>query len=44
MGDLAVSYAKWIDDEMKKSKTEIVVSTVGKIDPKKHLQQVCASF
>lgn len=40
MGELAVQYAKWIDMEMKKSKTEMVVSTIGKVDPKKHLQQV----
>jgi len=39
MGKLAVEYAKWIEMEMKKTKTEMVVSTIGKVDPKKHLQQ-----
>ena len=40
MGKLATEYAKWIEMEMKKTKTEILVSTIGKIDPKKHLQSV----
>lgn len=26
--------------EMTKTKTEMIVSTVGKVDPKRHLQQV----
>jgi len=38
MTKLAEDYSKWIDMEMKKTKTEIVVSTIGKVDPKKHLQ------
>jgi len=38
MTKLAEEYSKWIDMEMKKTKTEIVVSTIGKVDPKKHLQ------
>lgn len=38
---LAKTYSKWIEDEMKKSKQELVVSTVGKQDPKRHLMQVC---
>lgn len=37
---LAKTYSKWIEDEMKKSKQELVVSTVGKQDPKRHLMQV----
>lgn len=36
---LADTYNKWIQDEMKKTKQEIVVSTVGKLDPKKRLEQ-----
>lgn len=40
MCSLAKNYAKWIDDEMKKSKQELVVSNVGKQDPKRHLMQV----
>eukprot|EP01017_Pseudomicrothorax_dubius_P013990 TRINITY_DN163_c0_g1_i5.p1 TRINITY_DN163_c0_g1~~TRINITY_DN163_c0_g1_i5.p1 ORF type:complete len:260 (-),score=84.01 TRINITY_DN163_c0_g1_i5:117-896(-) len=39
LGDLMKTYGKWIDDEMKKSKQELVVSTTGKINPKKHIQQ-----
>lgn len=39
MGTLAKDYSKWIDMEMKKSKTEMIVSTVGKPDPKRHLGQ-----
>ena len=38
--NLAKIYSKWIDDEMKKTKQELVVSTVGKQDPKRHLLQV----
>jgi len=37
MTKLADDYSKRIDMEMKKTKTEIVVSTIGKVDPKKHL-------
>lgn len=40
MGNLADQYAKWVEMEMTKTKTEMVVATVGKVDPKKHLQQV----
>lgn len=36
---LSESYNKWIQEEMKKSKQEMIVSTVGKIDPKKRLEQ-----
>jgi len=39
MTSLADQYSKWIDMEMTKTKQEIIVSTVGKIDPKRHLQQ-----
>jgi len=38
MTKLAEEYSKWIDMEMKKTKTEMIVSTIGKADPKKHLQ------
>jgi hypothetical protein len=44
MVGLAKNYAKWIDDEMKKSKTEMVVSNIGKPDPKRHLSQVGFNF
>mgnify|MGYP006976742365 FL=1 len=40
MCNLAKEYSKWIEMEMKKTKTEMVVSTVGKPDPKRHLQSV----
>ena len=36
---LAETYNKWIQEEMKKTKQEMVVSTVGKLDPKKRLEQ-----
>ena len=39
MLSLAETYNKWIQDEMKKTKQEMVVSTVGKLDPKKRLEQ-----
>jgi len=38
MCGLAEEYSKWIDMEMKKTKTEMIVSTIGKVDPKRHLQ------
>mmetsp|Transcript_142938 Transcript_142938/g.202146 ORF Transcript_142938/g.202146 Transcript_142938/m.202146 type:complete len:95 (-) Transcript_142938:23-307(-) len=37
MSNLAKDYTKWIEEEMKKTVTEMVVSNVGKINPKKHL-------
>lgn len=40
MATLAESYSKWIEMEMTKTKTEMIVATVGKVDPKRHLQQV----
>jgi 26S proteasome regulatory subunit N11 len=39
MLSLSETYNKWIQDEMKKTKQEMVVSTVGKLDPKKRLEQ-----
>lgn len=39
MTKLAESYSQRIDMELTKTKNEIVVSTVGKVDPKRHLQQ-----
>ena len=40
MSKLAKSYNDWIGEEMKKTHEEFMVSTVGKIDPKRHLSQV----
>jgi len=37
MSKLATSYNEWIGEEMKKTNEEFMVSTVGKIDPKRHL-------
>lgn len=39
MSNLAKNYSKWIDDEIKKSKQELIVSNIGKQDPKRHLQE-----
>lgn len=39
MANLANSYNDWIGEEMKKTHEEFMVSTVGKIDPKRHLGQ-----
>lgn len=36
--DLTEKYQKWIEDETEKSKEEFVVSTVGKLNPKTHLE------
>jgi len=38
MLSLLDTYNKWIQEEMKKSKQEMIVSTVGKLDPKKRLE------
>jgi len=38
MSKLAETYNKWVQEEMKKTRNEIVVSTVGKLNPKKHLE------
>lgn len=40
MSNLAKDYTKWIEEEMKKTSTEMVVANVGKINPKKHLNNV----
>ena len=37
MTSLAASYTKRIEDEMKMSKDELTIKTVGKIDPKRHI-------
>jgi hypothetical protein len=34
---LTTEYKKWIDEEIKKTKEEFVVSSVGKLNPKNHL-------
>ena len=34
---LTSEYKKWIDEEIKKTKEEFVVSSVGKLNPKNHL-------
>lgn len=38
MSRLAKSYSNWISDEMKQTEEEFLVSTVGKVDPKRHLK------
>jgi 26S proteasome regulatory subunit N11 len=37
MARLASEYNKWIQEEIKKSKEEFIVSSVGKLNPKNHL-------
>lgn len=44
LANLAKNYQAWINDEIKKTKQELVVSTVGKQDPKRHLNQVIFEF
>lgn len=39
MAHLAELYHKWVQDEITKPKEELVVSTVGKINPKNHLSE-----
>ncbi len=39
MASLTTDYDKWIQGEMKKSKKEMVVSTVGKVNPAMRLTQ-----
>ena len=39
MGNMTAEYDKWIQAEMKKSKTEMAVSTVGKVNPASRLTQ-----
>lgn len=38
--DLSKNYNKLITDEMSKTKEELIVTNVGKIDPKRHLKEV----
>ena len=38
MANLSKDYSKWIEDEMKKTKQDLLVSRIGKVDPKRHLQ------
>jgi len=40
MCKLAGEYTKWIDQEMTKTKEEMIVSNVGKVNPKRHLKEV----
>ena len=40
MCKLAETYNKWIEEEMTKTQEEMVVTNVGKINPKKHLKDV----
>jgi len=35
---LTTEYNKWIQDEIKKTKEELIVSQVGKMNPKAHLK------
>ena len=37
--DFVKSYNKWLQDEDAKTKEEFEVSNVGKVDPKKHLEE-----
>lgn len=37
MVKLTAEYKKWIDQEIKQTKEEFVVSSVGKLNPKNHL-------
>ncbi|EGR31273.1 hypothetical protein IMG5_114830 [Ichthyophthirius multifiliis] len=39
MSQQAGNYIKWIEDEQQKTKLQLAIRNVGKIDPKKHLQQ-----
>ena len=39
MARLTGEYNKWIQEEIKKSHEEFVVSSVGKMNPKNHLSQ-----
>lgn len=39
MKTLAESFNRWIQDEMKRTHNEMIVSTVGKVNPKKRLEQ-----
>jgi len=37
MSNLAELYHKWVEDEITKPKEELIVSTVGKLNPKNRL-------
>ena len=37
MSKLAKNYEGWINDEMKQTYEEFQISSVGKVDPKRHL-------
>ena len=39
MEKLTCEYNKWIQEEIKKTKEEFIVSSVGKMNPKNHLSQ-----
>ncbi len=39
LSKLTEEYNKWIQEELKKTKEELVVSQVGKMNPKNHLSQ-----
>jgi len=40
MCNLAKNYIRWIEDESKKTKDQLAIRNVGKIDPQRHLMQV----
>ena len=40
LSSLATQYNKLIQDEIVKTKQELVIANVGKIDPKRHLSEV----
>lgn len=40
MSNLAKNYIKWIEDESKKTKEQLAIRNVGKIDPQRHLLTV----
>jgi 26S proteasome regulatory subunit N11 len=39
LANLALLYHKWVQDEITKPKEELVVSTVGKVNPKNRLSE-----
>jgi len=38
MIDLSTKYSSWIDEEVNKSTSEVKLKTVGKFNPKSHLE------
>ena len=45
MGKLAIEYQKWVEEEMKHETTEkMMVASVGKVNPKRHLTDVTLHF